>query len=112
MKYRTEVMKRQTDQIRVFHFAELFVIFYAIPALSVSLLRGIPSGAMWLSNHGRFFLLLYLTITLVLTISNTLYRFILTLILPDAQPCRSPRVLNSRSRPHARSKLVLLNLNQ
>jgi hypothetical protein len=110
MRYRSDPVSRHIDQIKMFYFAELFAVFYAIPALFVSVLGCIPRGAVWLSDHGRGFLLLYLTCALTLAISITLYSVILTWKV--SSPARRSSHLLPAGGLHGRSRLVLLNLSR
>jgi len=108
MKHPDTVVSQHIDQIRLFYFADLFTVFYAIPTVLVSLVGSIPHGPSWLSNHGRCFLLLYLTCALVLTISITLYYLVLTWMLSNSMHHGPHLSLPSGFR---RSGLVLLKLD-
>jgi hypothetical protein len=108
MRYQTHTTIRQSEQIRMFSFADLFVIFYVAPSLLVSLVGSLPGGSVWLDGYGRSFLLFYFACSLGLTISSTLYHLISTLKFLVAKPRRNLHALPL----HSRSELVMLNLNR
>src|SRR5262249_9887534 len=110
MKRPGTAVSQYIDQIRLFYFADRFAVFYAIPALFVSVVGSIPRGAVWLSDHGRGFLLMYLTCALALAISITFYCLILTWTLSSS--ARHGSHLLPAGGLHGRSRLVLLNLSR